>query len=156
MHPTTPCAVVYKFFAVFLTVFFTVFLQVFYSFFTVFFYSFLQFLTVFFTFFTVFYKAVEWAGDFGAGDLGGLLYRAMLSCVGVRVDVNWFVYRLDPVHEAVEGHRDVHFSRFVGSRAGGGGGLRVHEGWLLPVRPGEEILLKDFSASVLCTMYSAL
>ena len=34
--------------------------------------SFLQFFTVFFTFFTVFYKAVEWAGDFGAGDLGGL------------------------------------------------------------------------------------
>ena len=50
MHPTTPCAVVYKF----VTFFFTVF------------YSF------FFTFFKVFYKVVEWAGDFGAGDLGGL------------------------------------------------------------------------------------
>ena len=57
------------------TSFFTVF---FYSFFTSFstvFYSFLQlfFFFQFFTFFTVFYKAVEWAGDFGAGDLGGLM-----------------------------------------------------------------------------------
>ena len=60
MHPTTPCAVVYKFF---FHSFFYTFLQVFYSFFYSFF---LQF------FFTFFYKAVEWAGDFGAGDLGGL------------------------------------------------------------------------------------
>ena len=68
MHPTTPCAVVYKFF----TGFFYSFLQ-FFTFFTVFyiFYSFVHFLQ-FFTFFTVFYKAVEWAGDFGAGDIGGL------------------------------------------------------------------------------------
>ena len=47
-------------FTSFLQFFFTVFLQFF-------FYSFLRF-------FTVFYKAVEWAGDFGAGDLGGLQY----------------------------------------------------------------------------------
>ena len=58
MHPTTPCAVVHKFFTVF-------FLTVFYSFFPVFYSFFLRF-------FTVFYKAVKWAGDFGAGDLGGL------------------------------------------------------------------------------------
>ena len=61
MHPTTPCAVVYKFFS---TVFFTLFCK----FFTVFFYKFF-----FYSFFLrFFYKAVEWAGDFGAGDLGGL------------------------------------------------------------------------------------
>ena len=48
----------------FTTFFYTVVLQLF----TVF----LQFFFLqFFTFFTVFYKAVEWAGDFGAGDLGG-------------------------------------------------------------------------------------
>ena len=50
---------------------FTSFLQFFFSSFLQFF--FLQFFTVFLLFFfTVFYKAVEWAGDFGAGDLGGL------------------------------------------------------------------------------------
>ena len=63
MHPTTPCAVIYKFF---FTVVYKFVLQFFLQCFTVFF-------TVFFTFFfTIFYKAVEWAGDFGARDLGGL------------------------------------------------------------------------------------
>ena len=51
------------------TSFFTIFLQFFTSFFFTFF-------TVFFTFFTVFYKAMEWAADFGAGDLGGLVLSA--------------------------------------------------------------------------------
>ena len=60
MHPTTPCAVAYKFF----TVFFPSFFQVFSSFFYSFFLHVLQF----------FYKAVEWAGDFSAGDLGGLFF----------------------------------------------------------------------------------
>ena len=52
------------FYSFFYSFFFTVFLQ--------FFFVFLQFFFVFSQFFTVFHKAVEWAGDFGAGDLGGL------------------------------------------------------------------------------------
>ena len=69
MHPTTPVQLFtsffYSFLQFFLTSFFYSFLQFFYSFF----YS---FLLKFFMFYTVFYKAVEWAGDSGAGDLGGL------------------------------------------------------------------------------------
>ena len=55
MHPGTFCTVLYSFF---------VFrgLHFFYSFFCSF----------FFQFFAFFYKAVEMAGDFGAGDSGGL------------------------------------------------------------------------------------
>ena len=65
MHPTTPCAVVYKFFTVF---FFLQFLTIFLQFF-------------FLRFFAVFYKAVEWAADSGAGDLGGLVNGPVWRCV---------------------------------------------------------------------------
>ena len=56
-----------------------VFFYIFYNFFTIFlqlflqvFYNFLQLFAAYFTFLIVFDKVVECAGDFGAGDLGGV------------------------------------------------------------------------------------
>ena len=88
MHPTTPVQLLASFFLQFCYNFCTNFFQFFTVFLQFFFLRFLQF----------FYKAVEWAGDFGAEDLGGLTYQAR-PCTFVHVSKVKFV---DPTISTIQ------------------------------------------------------